>query len=191
MPEATAEALEGGWFHTGDIGHFDPDGYLVITDRKKDLIVTAGGKNVAPQPIENRLKTDKYISEAIVVGDRRPYLAALIVPNFDNLERYAEYKGFEVEGREELVKHPRVRDLLRRRIERHQRDAPPYERIGRFHLLERDLQIASGELTPTLKVKRSRLAEEYADEIEVLYRKEDGGEGHAPEPGRTGAEEDS
>jgi long-chain acyl-CoA synthetase len=179
MPEATARALEGGWFHTGDIGHLDPDGFLVITDRKKDLIVTAGGKNVAPQPIENRLKTDKYVSEAIVIGDRRPFLIALIVPNFENLERYARYKGLEVKGVEELVAHPQVRDLLRRRVERYQADSPRHEKIRKIHLLERDLKIAEGELTPTLKVKRSRLAEDYKDVIEALYADEEG----APVPG--------
>ncbi len=93
MPEATAEALQDGWLHTGDIGHLDADGFLVITDRKKDLIVTAGGKNVAPQPIENALKTDKFIAEAVVIGDRRPYLVALIVPNFANIESYRVVKN--------------------------------------------------------------------------------------------------
>jgi len=129
---------------------------------------------VAPQPIENRLKTDKYVTEVVVIGDRRPYLIALIVPNFSNLERYARYKGLEVKGREELVRHPRVQDLIRRRLERYQKDSPRHEKIRKFHLLERDLEIGEGELTPTLKVKRSRMAEDYKDVIEALYRDGEG-----------------
>ncbi len=169
MPEATAECMAGGWFHTGDIGHLDEEGYLVITDRKKDLLVTAGGKNVAPQPIENALKTDKFISEAVVIGDRRPYLAALIVPNFENLDRYVRFKGLTVRSRGELVRHPRVVDLIRRRIERHQSEAARYETIKRFHVLDHELSVEEGELTPTLKVKRKEILRRYHDEIESLY----------------------
>ncbi len=174
MPEATAEALAGGRLHTGDIGHVDGDGYLVITDRKKDLIVTAGGKNVAPQPIENALKTDKYIAEAVVLGDRRPYLVALIVPSFDNLERYARYKGLDIKDRSDLVANERVRDLMRRRLARHQRDAASYETIKRFLILDRELTVEAGELTPTLKVKRKEITERFSAEIEQLYAAENG-----------------
>jgi long-chain acyl-CoA synthetase len=169
LPEATAEALADGWLHTGDIGHLDEDGFLVITDRKKDLIVTAGGKNVAPQPIENALKTDKYITEAVVLGDRRPYLTAIIVPNFERLDRYVRYKGIRVEDRTVMTRNPQVRDLIRRRIARHQRDAASYETIKRFHLLDRDLTVEGGELTPTLKVKRKEISERFREEIEALY----------------------
>ncbi len=174
MPEATAETLRDGWLHTGDIGHLDADGFLVITDRKKDLIVTAGGKNVAPQPIENALKTDKFIAEAVVIGDRRPYLVALIVPNFVNIESYRVVKNLGKMTLAELVRHPRVMDLMRRRIERHQADAAPYEKIRRFHILDNELTLEAGELTPTLKVKRKQVVQKYAARIEALYAEEAG-----------------
>ena len=169
MPEATAETLKDGWLHTGDIGLFDEDGNLVITDRKKDLIVTAGGKNVAPQPIENKLKTDRFITEVMLIGDSRPYLVALIVPEFVNLENYAVYKSISFKDRKDLVANDRIRDLLRRRIAHHQRHAAPYETIKKFHLLDHDLSVEANELTPTLKVKRKTIATRYAAEIEALY----------------------
>ena len=169
QPDATAETLADGWLHTGDIGHLDEDGFLIITDRKKDLIVTAGGKNVAPQPIENELKTDKFITEAVILGDRRPYLTAIIVPNFERLERYVRYKGIQVADRADMTRDPQVVDLIRRRIDRHQRDAASYETIKRFHLLDRDLSVAGGELTPTLKVRRKEISERFRDEIDALY----------------------
>ncbi len=169
QPDATAETLADGWLHTGDIGHLDEDGFLIITDRKKDLIVTAGGKNVAPQPIENELKTDKFITEAVILGDRRPYLTAIIVPNFERLERYVRYKGIQVVDRADMTRDPQVVNLIRRRIDRHQRDAASYETIKRFHLLDRDLSVAGGELTPTLKVRRKEISERFRDEIDALY----------------------
>jgi len=168
QPEATADALRDGWFHTGDIGRLDAGGRLVITDRKKDLIVTAGGKNVAPQPIETALKADKFVSEVVVLGDRRPYLVALVVPNFQNLERYAARKGLQVKDRTELVRHPRVADLVRRRIARLQDGAASFETIQKIHLLDRDLEVGP-ELTPTLKVKRKEVAKRFHDEVEALY----------------------
>ena len=180
MPEATAEALQDGWLHTGDIGYLDADGFLAITDRKKDLIVTAGGKNVAPQPIENALKTDKFIAEAVVIGDRRPYLVALIVPNFANIESYRVVKNLGKMTLAELVRHPRVLDLMRRRIERHQTEAAPYEKIRRFHILDNELTLEAGELTPTLKVKRKQVVQKYAARIEALYAEEAGSK-----PGRS------
>jgi long-chain acyl-CoA synthetase len=168
QPEETAEALKDGWFHTGDIGHLDKVGCLVITDRKKDLIVTAGGKNVAPQPIENTLKTDKYISEVVVLGDRRPYLVALIVPNFKNLKNYARYKGLNSPEQSDLVHLPAVVDLLLRRIALHQKGAAPFEAVRKIHVLDRELVIGD-ELTPTLKVKRKEISRRFHDEIEALY----------------------
>ncbi len=176
MPDATAETLQGGWLHTGDIGRWDADGFLIITDRKKDLIVTSGGKNVAPQPIEGALKTDKFITEAVVIGDRRPYLVALIVPNFVNIESYRVVKNLGELSVAELTRHPRVMDLMRRRIERHQQEAAPYERIRKFHILDHDLSQEAGELTPTLKVKRKKVVEKYAAQIEALYAEAAGGE---------------
>ena len=170
QPEATAEALEGGWLHTGDIGRFDEVGRLVITDRKKDLIVTAGGKNVAPQPLENALKTDRFLSEVVILGDRKPYLVALVVPDFANLERYARYKNIPYESRADLVRHPHVRDFIRRRIERRQRRVARYETIKQFDVLDHELTVDAGELTPTLKVKRREIARKYKEQIEAMYQ---------------------
>ncbi len=170
LPEETAAVLKDGWLYTGDIGHLDADGYLVITDRKKDLLVTAGGKNVAPQPIENALKTDRYISMAVVLGDRRPCLAALIVPDLEQIERYARDEGIAFTSATDLVKHPAIHDLIRRRIVWYQRDAARFEQIKEFHLLDHELTIEDGELTPTLKVKRKVVTERYAKEIEAMYR---------------------
>jgi long-chain acyl-CoA synthetase len=168
QPEATAEAMRDGWFHTGDIGHLDADGYLVITDRKKDIIVTAGGKNVAPQPIESRLKTDKFLSEVIVLGDRRPYLVALVVPNFENLASYARLKGIRAAGASDLVRQPAIREFLEGRIARLQEGSASFECIKKLHILDRDLEIGA-ELTPTLQVKRKEIARRFHDEIEALY----------------------
>jgi long-chain acyl-CoA synthetase len=131
--------------------------------------VTAGGKNVAPQPIENELKTDKFITEAVILGDRRPYLIAIIVPNFERLERYVRYKGIQVADRADLTRNPQIVDLIRRRIDRHQHDAASYETIKRFHLLDRELSVAGGELTPTLKVRRREISERFREVIDALY----------------------
>jgi long-chain acyl-CoA synthetase len=170
LPEETAETVRDGWLYTGDIGHLDEDGYLAITDRKKDLLVTAGGKNVAPQPIENNLKTDPFITNAVVIGDKKPYLVALIVPDFQHLESYARIKGFSYDNMHDLVNHPRVQDVMRRRIDRHQAHAASFESIKKFHILDRELTIEADELTPTLKVKRKEVIEKFAAEIEALYR---------------------
>jgi long-chain acyl-CoA synthetase len=167
-PAETEAALAGGWFHTGDIGHFDADGYLVITDRKKDLIVTAGGKNVAPQPIESLLKADKYVSEAVVIGDGRPYLVALVLPNFENVRKFLAARGISVAGDRELAGHPAVRELLMQRIKKRQKDAPPFEAVAKIHVLDRELVIGE-ELTPTLKVKRKEIGRVFHDAIEALY----------------------
>jgi long-chain acyl-CoA synthetase len=168
-PEATGQALRDGWLHTGDIGHLDPEGYLHITDRKKDLIVTAGGKKVAPQPIENRLVSDRFINLAMVVGDRRPFLVALIVPDFQALERYARYKRVAYRDRADLLARPEIRDLIARRIGDAQEGSAPYETIKNFVLLPEELDIDHNQLTPTLKVKRRVVAEQFAAQIEALY----------------------
>lgn len=172
---ATRETFsEGGWFHTGDIGEIDVRGFLHITDRKKDLLVTAGGKNVAPQKIENILKTDKYISEAMLYGDRKPFVTALIVPDFEWLERYAGWKGLKVANRAELVHHPRVRDFLARRIDRVQEEAhlASYESVKKYHVLDHEFSQKEGEVTPTLKIRRREITKHYQRELEALYEKE-------------------
>ncbi|TLM68180.1 MAG: long-chain fatty acid--CoA ligase [Deltaproteobacteria bacterium] len=174
-PEETAAALAGGWFHTGDIGAIDADGFLAITDRKKDLIVTASGENVAPQAIETRLKTDKFIANALVCGDRKPFLTALLVPNFDNLIRYARLKNIDFLTTCDLVNHPRVLELLRHRVERLQTGLPGFRQIKRFTLLSRDFSIEHGEITPTLKPRRRVIIDKFAPVIDGMYLAEDHG----------------
>ncbi|HSA96127.1 MAG TPA: long-chain fatty acid--CoA ligase [Acidobacteriota bacterium] len=165
----TREAFEGGWFHTGDIGHFDDEGFLIITDRKKDILVTAGGKNVAPQPIENQLKTNPYIQTAVVVGGGRKFISALVVPNFDKLEAYAKSKGIVFADRRELVEKEEIRAFMTAEINRSTPNLASYERIKKVVLLERDFN-ADTELTPSLKVKRHIVEKAFKDQIDTLYK---------------------
>ena len=168
---ATKEAFDAdGWFRTGDIGYLDDEEFLYITDRKKDIIITAGGKNIAPQNIESLIKTDSYIAEVVLHGDRRPYLTALIVPNFDALKGLAIRQGIPYIEVEELVRHPRVREFIEARIEAKQKDLPAYEKIKKFTLLENKLTIEGGEITPTLKVKRKVMAEKYKNIFDSMYQ---------------------
>ncbi len=169
----TREVMEGGWFHTGDIGHLDADGFLAITDRKKDLIVTSGGKNIAPQPIENLLKTSPYITNAVVLGDRRRFIAALLVPDFDKLRDYAKAQGIPFGTVEELCKDRRIVDFLKSEVDRATPQLASYERIKKIAVLPRDFDIERGEITPSLKVRRANVTTEYQDAIDALYR-EDG-----------------
>ena len=168
---ATKEAFDAdGWFRTGDIGYLDDEEFLYITDRKKDIIITAGGKNIAPQNIESLIKTDSYIAEVVLHGDRRPYLTALVVPNFDALKGLAIRQGIPYIEVEELVRHPRVREFIEARIEAKQKDLPAYEKIKKFTLLENKLTIEGGEITPTLKVKRKVMAEKYKNIFDSMYQ---------------------
>ena len=168
----TREIMEGGWFHTGDIGHLDPDGFLVITDRKKDLLVTSGGKNVAPQPIENLLKTSPYIANAVVIGDRRRFVAALVVPDFDKLQGFAKAQGIAAASLEDLCREPRVVAFLKAEVDRATPLLASYERIKKIVVLPRDFDIEKGEITPSLKVRRANVTSEYQEAIEALYREE-------------------
>jgi len=168
--EETREAFEDGWFKTGDIGYLDKDGYLVITDRKKDIIVTAGGKNVAPQPIENTIKTSPYIANAVVVGNGRKFVSALIVPDFDKLEAYAREKGLVYKDREELVARPEVYEFLMQEIDRLTPHLASYEKIKKIAILPRDFDLEAGELTPTLKVRRKIVEEKYKPIIDKIYQ---------------------
>jgi long-chain acyl-CoA synthetase len=168
-PEQTAEALVDGWFHTGDIGHLDAEGFLHITDRKKDLIATAGGKKVAPQPIEGRLKQSKFVSEAVVVGNRRPFISLLIVPNFARLEAWAASVGLPAGDRASLATAPEVRALYQRVVDGINADLAQFERIKTFAVLEEELSAADGELTPTLKVRRKIVEERYRAKIDAMY----------------------
>jgi long-chain acyl-CoA synthetase len=169
-PDATADILrDDGWLHTGDIGTLDADGYLTITDRKKDLIVTAGGKNVAPQPIESVLKSHRLVAEAIVLGDRRRFVSALIVPDFAVLEQRLKDLGRPFAERDELVTRPDVMALYQEIVDGLNHDLSQYERIKRIALLPAEFTIESGELTPTMKVKRKVIEERWRRQIEQIY----------------------
>jgi long-chain acyl-CoA synthetase len=170
-PQATSEVLPGdGWLRTGDIGHIDEDGFLTITDRKKDIIVTAGGKNVAPQNLENELKASKYVSQALVVGDKRPYCVALITLDEPELVKWAHAHGLGGElSLATLSRDERVRELIQGIVDRVNAEHSRYEQIKKFELLPRDFTMADGEVTPTLKLKRRVCQEHFAAEIESLY----------------------
>ncbi|MBI2835427.1 MAG: long-chain fatty acid--CoA ligase [Acidobacteria bacterium] len=166
---ATAEALAGGWFHTGDIGEIDRDGYLKITDRKKDLLVTSGGKKIAPQPIEARLKANPLIAETLVIGDRRKFPSLLIVPDFATLERRARQLGVATGARDALVRSPEIVQLYEEFVDEVNKDLAQFERIKRFVILPVEFTMESGELTPTLKVKRKVVEERWKDTIDAMY----------------------
>ena len=175
-PDATADVIKDGWFHTGDIGSIDADGYLSITDRKKDLLVTSGGKKIAPQPIENILKQSPLIAEAVVLGDRRKYAAVLIVPEFAALERRLRDLGRPpspasgaAAERAQLVERPDVRALYQEIIDGINRELSQFERIKRIAILPREFSIENGELTPSLKVRRKIVEQRWAQTIEGLY----------------------
>ena len=169
-PEATAEVIRDGWFHTGDIGKIDADGYVTIRDRKKDLLVTSGGKNVAPQPIEARLKTSPLVAEAVLLGDGRRFIAALLLPDRPRLEERVRRAGNRVETLERLVARDDVRALYQGVIDEVNQELASFEQIKRFDLLSVELSIAGGELTPTMKVRRRVVAARWQDTIESLYR---------------------
>lgn len=170
QPEATTEVfLEDGWFATGDIGEIDAEGFLRITDRKKDLIVTAGGKNIAPQNIENLLKTDQYVSQSMVYGERRAYLTAVITLDLEEAQRYARAQGIAVQAEEALAIHPQIQQLMQQRIEGLNRQLAPYETIKKFIIAPHDFTQESGELTPTLKVKRKVVTQKYREALDSLY----------------------
>ena len=169
-PEATSEALNReGWFHTGDVGLLDPDGFLKITDRKKDLIVTAGGKNIAPQPIEGMVKSSKFVSNAVMLGDRRRFPIMLVVPNLATLSSWAESEGIRASTAETLCALPEVQTKMDREVRTTLRDLASYEMPKKLLLLARDFTVEAGELTPTLKVKRRVVELRYREEIEKLY----------------------
>ncbi len=173
--QATREAIdEEGYFHTGDIGEFDAQGRLKITDRKKELIVTSGGKKIAPQPIENALKTDKYVSQAVLIGDNRNFISALIVPNFDSLERWANLKKLRFANHRELVEQDLVQAKLMSRIERVNANLANYERIKKIKLLDQEMTVEDGQLTPSLKIKRRVVKEMYGGLIDSMYEEHKG-----------------
>ncbi|HEY2830747.1 MAG TPA: AMP-binding protein, partial [Thermoanaerobaculia bacterium] len=171
-PEATSQAIdEEGWFHTGDIGVME-DGFLRITDRKKDIIINAYGKNIAPQPLEALLKSSPYIGTPVLIGDRRKFLVALIVPNFEKLERDAGAMGIHAASREALVANDRVKAIFQGEIDRFNQSLDRQEKIRRFALLPRDFTIDEDEITPSLKVKRKVVDKKYKDTIDSMYADE-------------------
>src|SRR5262249_11549761 len=162
QPEATAEVFEpSGWFHSGDIGRIDEEGFLFITDRKKDLIVTAGGMNIAPQNIENMLKADPFISQAMVCGDRKPYPVALITLNAAELAKFAREPAITPTDPAVVVKHPKVVERVARTVEEKNSQLQSYAKIKKFTVLPGDFSQEGGELTPTLKVKRKIVSNKY------------------------------
>ncbi len=185
---ASREAMRDGWFATGDIGRFDAHGCLIITDRKKEVLKTSGGKMVAPQPIENRLRADRFIGQAVVIGDRRHFISALIVPNFEMMRSYAALKGIGETGMASLLRHPRIINLLERRIAAINKDLPRYERVRAFRLLDKDFTVEAGEITPTLKPRRRVIEERYRGLIDAMYAAPPPGAGapNAAPPGREG-----
>jgi long-chain acyl-CoA synthetase len=171
QPQATADVfLADGWFATGDIGRLDADGYLYITDRKKDLIVTAGGINIAPQNIENMLKSDPFISQVMVHGDKRPYPVALITVNPEELAKFTRDQGILPTDPEALAKHPKVVERVSRTVEARNAELQSYARIKKFAVVPGDFTVENGLLTPTLKVKRRVISDQYRAMLEALYR---------------------
>jgi long-chain acyl-CoA synthetase len=172
--EDTKEAIDAeGWLHTGDIGYIDKDGFIFITDRKKNIIVTSGGKNIAPQPIENLLVTSKYIEQSVVLGDKRKYCVAFIVPNLENLKVYAEKNNIGYQNEDELIKNTAINQLIRKGIDAVSADLASYETIKKFCLLKDPFTIESGELTPSLKVKRNVVEQRYKSLIDEMYKEDE------------------
>lgn len=172
-PDATREAIDAeGWLHTGDIGVLDSEGFLRITDRKKDILVTSGGKNIAPQNVENLLKTDKFVSQAFVYGDRRKYLTALLTLSAEDIMKWAEQNGVPERDPALLARHPRVEAMMRARVEEMNRQLASFEQVKKFVLLGTDFTQETGELTPTLKVKRKVVIQKYGSLLDALYDKD-------------------
>ena len=169
---ATHAVIKDGWLYSGDIGSIDENGFLKITDRKKDIIVTSAGKNVAPQNIENHLIADRFINQVFVCGDGEKYLSALIVPDFEQLEQFAQKQGIVYDSLEELISKKEVCTVIRERIDAVNIELTDYERIKKFHLLSKEFTLEEGELTPTLKMKRNIVSFHYKDIIDKMYRRD-------------------
>jgi len=169
MPEETAAAFEGDWFKTGDIGHVDEEGFLSITDRKKDLIKTSGGKFIAPQPIENALKLNPYVGVAAILGDRRKFPAVMISPNFARLEEWARTNGIPFSSRAELITNQKVQSLYEGAVEEQNRNLARFEKLKRVMLVPDEFTADNGALTPTLKLRRRVIEDRYKQQIDELY----------------------
>jgi long-chain acyl-CoA synthetase len=170
-PEATGEALKDGWLHSGDVGEFDEDGYLKITDRKKDIMVTAGGKNIAPQYIENQLKFSTYINDAVIIGDNRKFITALIMIDEENVVKYAQDNKIQFSTYKDLTQDPDIMKLIGKEVDEVNAGLSRVEQIRKFTILPKRLYEEDGEVTPTMKVKRKSINEQFADLIEAMYKR--------------------
>ena len=171
-PDLTAEAIVDGWLHTGDIGVFEPGGFLRITDRKKELFKTSGGKYVAPAAIENKLKESRFIESLIVVGSERKFVGALIVPNFSNLKGWCIQNGVPAGSNEEIVRQPKVLDFYKQIVEQYNQNFNHVEQIKKFELLLQEWSVETGEMTPKLSLKRKVIMEKNQDAIDRIYRED-------------------
>ena len=169
-PAETAQAFEDGWFKTGDAGAIDEEGFLIMTERIKDLIKTSSGKYVAPQLVEMKLIADAYIEQAVVIGDNRKFCVALVVPVFSILEKYAKSENIQYNDHSALIQNKQIIQFYQKRINELLDDLAEYQKVVRFTLLPNDFSILSGEYTPTLKTKRKFIAEKYKEVIEEMYR---------------------
>src|SRR5687767_1017180 len=172
QPEKTAETLKDGWLHTGDVGKVDADGYFYITDRMKDIIITAGGKNITPSEFENQLKFSPYITDAVVIGEKRPYLVALVMIDHENVERYAQDQAIPFSNFASLCRRPEIQELIEAEVERVNKQFARVEQVKKFRLIEQKLTAEDEELTPTMKLKRKLVNEKYKALIEAMYVKE-------------------
>jgi len=171
QPEASAEALKDGWLHSGDVGEFDEDGYLKITDRKKDIMVTAGGKNIAPQYIENQLKFSTYINDAVIIGDNRKFITALIMIDEENVVKYAQDNKIQFSTYKDLTQDPDIMKLIGKEVDKVNAGLSRVEQIKKFTILPKRLYEEDGEVTPTMKVKRTSINEQFADLIDAMYKR--------------------
>ena len=171
LPEKTAEAIDAeGWLHTGDVGRVDDDGYFYITDRMKDIIITAGGKNITPSEWENQLKFSPYVTDAVVIGDRRAYLTAIVMIDHENVERFAQERDIPFSNYASLTRAPEVVALIQAEVDRVNQQFARVEQVKKFFLLDRQLTAEDEELTPTMKLKRKLVQTKYAETIEDMYR---------------------
>lgn len=169
--QATKEVIdEDGWFHTGDIGEIDEDNYLKITDRKKHIIVNSGGKNIAPLPIENLIAASPLVEQVVVIGEKRPFLSAIIVPNFDTLKTFADQNGIKYENNEDLIQKEEIKKLYEELLRKISRELASHEKVRRFLLVAEQFSIDKGEMTPTLKIKRKVIEQKFKEEIDALYK---------------------
>jgi long-chain acyl-CoA synthetase len=170
-PEATAETIRDGWLYSGDVGEIDEDGYLKITDRKKDIIVTAGGKNITPQYIENKLKFSPYINDAVVIGDKRKFISALVMIDEDNVVKYAQDNKIQFSTYKDLTQSPEINKLIQAEVDKVNETLSRVEQVKKFTIIPKKLYEEDGEVTPTMKVKRKYVNEAFRDLIEGMYRR--------------------